>query len=426
MKPAVFNPTDILLPKSNLSQWSVVACDQYTSEPDYWNEVEQIVQDAPSTLRIILPEIYLEQDDVKTRIAKINATMKEYLEKDLFRTLNHSFLYCERTQRDGKCRHGLIGAIDLEAYDFTPGSSSPVRATEGTILSRIPPRVEIRRDAPLELPHIMILIDDRKKTVIEPLQQEPKEQVYDFDLMQGGGHCTGWAVTAESAQRIQDNLNALGEPTFFEEKYNVKGKAPLIFAVGDGNHSLATAKTCYEEFKKAHPEQASNHPCRYAMVEIVNLHDPALEFEPIHRVIFDCNSEAIFKAMANYFSEMKLTDENTPVPEGCHSFLYLNGTRKTRVILPHPNCNLPVGTLQKFLDEYLQKNVGRIDYIHGEEAVEKMVQEHPDTIGFLLPVMDKNELFRTVILDGVLPRKTFSMGHAWDKRYYLEARKIKE
>ena len=297
-----FYPSDILLPKKDvdMSKWAVVACDQFTSEPEYWERVEKTVGDAPSTLRLILPEANLKAPNVDEFIADINASMSKYLEEGIFETLKDSLIYIERGQSDGKIRHGLIGMVDLDQYDFTPGSGALIRATEGTVLDRIPPRARVRRNAPIELPHIMLLIDDPEKTVIEPLTAaaDKMESVYDFDLMENGGHIKGYKLSAAQIDAVADALTGLTTDEAMKSKYGVSGVAPLLFAVGDGNHSLATAKSCYEELKKNHPgEDLSNHPARYALVELENIHDPAQVFEPIHRVIFKTEPQKLLAAL---------------------------------------------------------------------------------------------------------------------------------
>ena len=295
-----FYPADILLPKdADMTKWAVVACDQFTSQPEYWQAVEDTVGDDPSTLRLILPEAKLNDPDVDDHIAAINGAMNRYLDAGVFQTLPESLFYIERTQSDGKVRHGLIGMVDLDQYDFTPGSGALIRATEGTVLSRIPPRVRVRQDAPIELPHVMLLIDDPDRTVIEPLTAgtDGMEQLYDFDLQQGGGHLKGWKLTDAQMDAVADALTVLCAPEAMERKYGLKDAAPLLFAVGDGNHSLATAKQCYENLKKVTPESEwAALPARYALVEVVNNHDDALQFEPIHRVLFGVEPEKVLEA----------------------------------------------------------------------------------------------------------------------------------
>lgn len=417
-----FYPADILLPKNaDMTKWAVVACDQFTSQPEYWEAVEKTVGDAPSTLRLILPEAGLNDPAVDQHIAAINQSMKDYLDEGVFKTLSDSLVYIERSQSDGKIRHGLIGMIDLDQYDFTPGSGSLVRATEGTVLSRIPPRVRVRQDAPVELPHVMLLIDDSDKTVIEPLtaSSSKMESVYDFELQQQGGHLKGWKLNEDQINNVADALSGLITEEAMEKKYNLKGAAPLLFAVGDGNHSLATAKQCYENLKKVTPkEQWATMPARYALVEVVNNHDDALQFEPIHRVLFGVKPEAVLDAFKAYYP-----GAHEGVGEG-HTIAYTYEGHKGLITVPNPKLQLEVATLQEFLDPYLKENNIEVDYVHDDDVTDELGSK-PGNIAFKLPAMGKEQLFKTVMADGVLPRKTFSMGHARDKRYYVEARKIK-
>ncbi len=415
----VFNKADILIPKDiDLKRWSVVACDQYTSESEYWEEVEREVGDTPSALKIVFPEIYL-KDEPEKRIEKINKTMEEYLSAGLFSELSSSLVLVERTQRDGRVRTGIVGAVDLEAYSFKKENKTQIRATEGTVLERIPPRVKIRENASLELPHILLLIDDEKKTVTEP-QREKKEnleKVYDFDLLMDSGHLTGYRIN--DADEVFKALEKLGDKEAFKKKYDTDSSNVLIFAVGDGNHSLATAKTCWDNLKDTLTEdERENHPSRFALVEVMNIHDEALEFEPIHRVVFGTNPEKMIEAFLKFYPESSLEDNGGQhikyVYEGVEGELYVKNS----------GSNLAVGSLQNFIDFHIKETEASVDYIHGEEVVRKLSQD-VGNIGFLLPAMEKNELFPTIIKDGALPRKTFSMGEAWDKRFYLEAKKIK-
>ncbi|MCQ2417649.1 MAG: DUF1015 domain-containing protein [Oscillospiraceae bacterium] len=408
-----FSAADILLPKKeHMSEsWSVCACDQYTGEPDYWAETEQNVGSKPSTLRLILPELYLEDADVADRIARIRETMNSYLEQGIFEEHKNAMVYVERIQSDGKLRAGLVGKIDLEQYDYSKGSISPVRATEATVAERIPPRLRIRSGAALELPHIMILLDDTKQTVIEPLaaKKASMAKLYDTPLMQGGGSICGWLIPEEEQAKILSALEGLAAQSPEEH--------PLVYAMGDGNHSLATAKAYYEAWKKEHPgENTANAAARYALVELVNLHSPALEFEAIHRILTQIDAE---KMLADMTAALELT----PSEDGEQVFtVIMNGTTQ-KYAVHKPTSNLTVGSVQMFLDAWLKDNGGKIDYIHGADVVEKLASE-PDTMGILLPDMQKSELFPTVIQDGALPRKTFSMGHAADKRFYMECRSI--
>ena len=418
---AVFKAADILIPQNvDFTKWSVVACDQYTSEPEYWEDVKNIVGGNPSTLNIIYPEVYLEEENSENRIKNINETMQRYLDDGLFLETLDSIIYTERTQSDGRTRKGIIGMLDLDEYDFSNGSQSMIRATEGTIIERIPPRQRVRRGAPLELPHIIMLIDDRTKSIIEPLAEKTErfEKLYDFDLMKNGGHLKGYLVDEVVKQEILGEIEKLGDKAAFEEKYNVKDKGVLMFAAGDGNHSLATAKSCWEEIKKTlSDKEKENHPARFALVEVMNIHDDALEFEPIQRVIFDVDGEKLLEAFKAYY-------ETSDTDNGGQRVDYVVNGREGSVYIKNPSSNLPVGSLQNFLDKYLAENGGRIDYIHGNDVVRSLAKE-PNTIGFMVDAMEKNDLFLTVIKDGSLPRKTFSMGEAQDKRFYLECKKIK-
>ena len=414
-----FKKANILLPKNaDMHKWSVVACDQYTSEPKYWEEVENIVGDAPSTLKITLPEIYLEKENVSDRITKINEEMDRLLSEDFFKTLTDSLIYLERTCKDGKVRKGIVGMVDLEDYSYEKGSQSLIRATEGTVLERIPPRVKVRENALLELPHIMILIDDEKKSIIENLKNKVTNEdvVYDFDLMKNGGHIKGYLLNNETMDEVDEKLTLLADKEYFENKYNVKDKGVLLFAMGDGNHSLATAKACYENLKKENYDEALNSKARYALVELVNLHSSALEFEAINRVIFDTDVEDLLSKLKDYYNINKsgYGQKVRVITENMDECWYIE----------NPKSNIAVGSIQMYLDKYLANNKGKIDYIHGEDVTKNLASKNGN-VGFIFDRMEKSDLFKTVILDGALPRKTFSMGHANDKRYYLEARKIK-
>lgn len=414
-----FKRGNILLPKNtDMTKWSVVACDQYTSEPEYWNSVREIVGSNPSTLNLTLPEIYLEESDVEERIKKINQNMEELVNMDFFNEYSDSMIYLERTQEDGKVREGLMGIVDLEDYSYEKGSQTLIRATEKTVIERIPPRVKVRENALLELPHIMILIDDEKKNIIESLKNKVTESdiVYDFDLMKNGGHIKGYLLNNETMDEVDERLKCLAVKDYFENKYGVKDKGILLFAMGDGNHSLATAKACYENLKKEIGEKALSSKSRYALVELVNLHSDALEFEAINRVIFNTDKDKLLNSLKEYYTINK---------EGNgQEFRVVTDSIDEAWYIENPKSNIAVGSIQMFLDDYLKDNVGKIDYIHGED-VTKSLASKDNNVGFIFDAMAKEDLFKTVILDGALPRKTFSMGHANDKRYYLEARKIK-
>lgn len=428
---------ELMMPAAevDLTKWACVACDQYTSQPDYWNKCEEIVGDAPSTLRLMLPEIYLEKPGEAERIAAIRKAMDEYVANGTLVNRGEGFVLTRRMV-DGKLRNGLVVALDLEEYDYSKGSTSLIRATEGTIVERIPPRLRIREAASIELPHIIVLIDDEKKTVIEPLVEDLDkfEKLYDFELMQNGGHVSGWLINCECRiKAIIDAIANLVNP----EKYGVK-MPPLLFAMGDGNHSFATAKANWEKLKPTlTPEERENHPARYALVELENVHDEGIVFEPIHRVVFNVHVNAFIEALeaelekqngkcdVRYFDcEHCMARAMKELPEGAHAIPFVIEGKKGMFIVEKPAAQLEVGTLQNALDVLLKKTEGAvIDYIHGEDVVNELGSKSGN-IGFLLPPMAKGDLFKTVVFDGALPRKTFSMGEAHEKRYYLECRKI--
>lgn len=420
-----FQGADIMLPREDIdsSSWSVVACDQFTSEPEYWEDVDKIVGDTPSTYHMILPEVYLEEPDAEERIAKINQTMKEYIDGDVFETYKDSMVYIERIDSTGKMRAGLVGRFDLEEYDFHKGSSSLIRATEATVIERIPPRIKVRKNAEVEMPHIMILIDDIKRTVIEPLGEKKSQmkKLYDFDMMKGGGQISGYLVDKEIQKEIFGALDVLASREYFDAQYGLPDKPVLMYAMGDGNHSLATAKEFYEQLKAAHPgEDMSDHPARYALAELVNLHSEALEFEAIHRILTEVDAKDLFEKMTAKLGLEKAADG---LSEDAQIFDKVENGVSEKYVITKPTSKLTVGSLQMFLDEYLKETGGKIDYIHGDDVLKNLTKQE-NSIGFILSVMKKEELYPTVIVDGALPRKTFSMGHAADKRYYMECRKI--
>ena len=418
----------------DLGKWAVIACDQFTSQPEYWRKVEEIVGEAPSTLNLIFPEVYLEKPGADERIRRIQQTMLAYLSSGLL-VPHQGMVYVER-RMGNKMRRGLVLALDLEHYDYTRGSHSLIRATEGTIVDRLPPRIRIREGACLELPHILVLIDDPQRTVIEPVGESRKilKEMYDFELMAGSGHLNGYLVDDPGIEAgVIHALEGLADPQAFVVKYGVgKDQPVLIFAMGDGNHSLATAKAIWEKNKA---RVGMDHPSRYALVEIENVHDEGLEFAPIHRVIFGLKRD-IFNAMKEYFGGGY---SYTPCQEAGEMVARVEhnqgGLQTTGVVsaggfgileIANPSSNLPVGTLQSFLDDFMKSGgAEKIDYIHGEEVVYKLGQV-PGNVAFYLPGMNKSDLFKTVILDGALPRKTFSMGEAAEKRFYMECRKIAE
>ncbi len=409
-----FSSADILLPADvSMEKWAVIACDQFVSQPEYWQQVRAEVGDAPSTLHIMLPEADLESGDTAGKIRTINAAMDTYLKNSLFRCCEDAFIYVERTLVSGAVRRGVVGAVDLDAYDYTPTSVSPIRATEKTVTERIPPRMDIRRDAALELPHVLLLCDDEQQRLIDSVAavKDQLPVVYDFDLMAGGGHIRGWLVQGSYAQAFRQALSDYEQRT--TARYAALGTPAVLYAVGDGNHSLASAKGCYEELKQKNPgADLSGHPARYALVELENIHDEAQVFEPIHRIIKATDPEKLLNAMGAVCSD-----------DGCPVQWFSQGKSGTVRLKVKPG-QLPLSVMQSFLDTYLSENNGQIDYIHGDDALQTLSQV-PGSIGFLLPAIDKDSFFRGISVDGVLPRKTFSMGHAQEKRYYLEARKIR-
>jgi len=425
---------NVLLPKAgiDLGKWSVVACDQYTSQRNYWEQVSSLIGSNPSTYNLILPETFLGSAKGIDHKKQIPIFMGEYLEKRIFQE-HEGFVYVER-KIGSVYRKGLLAAIDLDRYDFSEDSDSLIRATEGTIIDRLPPRIEVRMNAPLELPHILVLIDDPDCSVIGPLEKCRSEfdKLYDFELMQAGGHIRGYLVNArEIEQNIVQALTTIADPNLQNEKYKTtRLEKPLLFAVGDGNHSLATAKSIWEQLKGS---SAKNHPARFALVEIVNIHDSAIQFEAIHRILKNVSIEVKNSIRDFFHKQYRLKDDldffnmrdavQNPREYG-QVFGFLDGTHYSLVEIPQPAHTLTVGSLQHYLDDLLSENPRlEIDYIHGDEPLIELASVS-DTIGFFLPAMKKGLLFESVIKDGPLPRKTFSMGEAHEKRFYLEARRI--
>jgi len=433
----------LLVPRTgtDLTQWAVVACDQYTSQPAYWEAVERWVGSAPSTLRLILPEVYLGAADKAERILAIQQTMHRYLAQEVLVPQPPGFVLVERQTQHGRLRKGLLAALDLECYDFTPGAKTLIRPTEGTILERLPPRVRVRENAPLELPHVMVLIDDPQRSVIEPLFAEPQDRLYDFPLMMNGGRVRGWlAYHPLLIQWVVEQLIRLADPDSFAARYGVEQEPVLLYAMGDGNHSFATAKMIWENLKKAAPDPAAimNHPARHALVELVNLHDPGLEFEAIHRVMFNVDPNHLLTALGDFLAKTRAglkVDDFASWPLARQHWLetqqpnrqgigFIAAGRAGVLTIERAKHTLAVGTLQAFLDAYLATQPqAHIDYIHGEETLQELGQQ-PGNIGFYLPALAKSDFFPTVIRDGALPRKTFSMGEADEKRFYLECRRI--
>ncbi|MBR0467049.1 MAG: DUF1015 domain-containing protein [Clostridia bacterium] len=395
----IFSPADILVPKCDLSKWAVIACDQYTSEPEYWDKVKKTVGDSPSALNITLPEIYL-KDDNSLSIDAINGEMSKLLKNDIFAEYKDSYIFVERLQSDNRTRYELIGKVDLEAYDYMPNTTAPIRASEKTVVERIPPRVKIREKAPLEMPHILLLAEDKDFLVMNIINNNMSsfKKLYDFDLMQNGGHIKAWLVDDKTKYEITKAFDTLYTQS-----------EGMLFCVGDGNHSLATAKECYNK--------NPNEKNRYALVSVVNIFDTAIDFEPIYRVVFGASPETVINAFLSYTN-----GEYDGADAQKFTCVFKNGAKTISV---KPLHKLPVGTLQIFLDDYLKdKKDIEIDYIHGENSLEKICQNE-NAVGFLFDGMKKDELFFAVRKEGSLPRKTFSMGYADDKRFYIEARKIK-
>jgi hypothetical protein len=431
-KTLALKKADIMIPKkgTDLSKWAVVACDQYTSEPEYWERASSFVGGDPSTLRLIFPECYLEESNPEKRIEQINAHMAKYLKEDLFTTYKNSFFLIHRTTgAENQGRWGLLVTLDLEQYNYAKDSRSLIRATEGTILSRIPPRKEIRKNAPLELPHIMVLISDDKRTVIEPLAQkrDSLKMAYDTDLMEGGGHLTAWVVDNE--KDFSAIADAIGEM-----KGNLDPKNPLLYAMGDGNHSLATAKSCWEDIKKGLSDaEKESHPARFALVELENIYDPGLEFEPIHRVLFglslDTFKEEIGKCVQSYtieaIKDLPTLHVLVNAKSDTQKFGFCNADGFYLFSLKEPIASIAAGTLQVVIDSLLSQHKATIDYIHGENVVAHLGRKEGNC-GLILPDVAKETFFDSIIKDNALPRKTFSMGEAHEKRFYMEARKIQK
>lgn len=405
MEKSIFSPTDILLPKENFEAWSVIACDQFTSNEEYWQAVKNTAGEHPSTINLIYPEVYLGKTDAAAVTARINKTMEQYVSDGIFAEYRNALIYVERTQRDGLVRCGIVGAVDLDAYDYCEGSTSRVRATEKTVLERIPPRVEIRKNASLELPHILMLMDDTARAIVEPLAELAKsgamQKLYDFDVMLDGGHLCGYLIPEDLHAEICQRIESLGEL-----------HGGITLAVGDGNHSLATAKAC-----RALGATERN---RYALCEVMNIHSDALVFEPIFRTVEGIDADQLLADFKEYLADPANQNERNAPQE----ITFVAGAIRETVVAEQPPHALAVGTVQQFLDAYLANKTGAvIDYIHDEEELLSLTADGK-TCGFLYGCMGKSELFDAIEKEGVLPRKTFSMGSARDKRYYTEARRI--
>ena len=427
----------ILVPAEgvDMEKWAVIACDQYTSDPEYWDEVDKNVGSSPSSLRLFLPEVYLETQKERKISSSIFREMKSYLRSGTLMELEPGFIYIQRTTTYGNVRNGLMACVDLEMYSYEKDSSSIIRPTEKTIIERIPPRVKIREKAVLELPHILFLIDDPGKTVIEPLEKTKNlyKKIYDFELMKNGGHIEGHHITEDSAlSSIANAITVLADEESFSARYG-NDKTMMLYAVGDGNHSLASAKQHWENIKAdLKNNEIAEHPARFALVEIVNIHDEGMKFEPIHRVLFDCPLADLLGEMAAEF-DLSIQDfkdisslsnfiKKEYDNKHSHTFGIMSGTTLKAVSVNMPKYNLAVATIQSFLDKFIEKNDIEIDFIHDTDSTLELSTD--ENTGLLLPPIDKSGFFKTVIEEGTLPRKAFSMGHADEKRFYLEARKI--
>ncbi len=402
-----FHAGDVLIPqKISLRKWACVACDQFSSQPEYWDGVHDFVGDAPSTYHMIFPEALLRREDRSERLSSIHVHMENYLEYGIFRNYRRSFVYLERTMENGKVRRGLMGQIDLEEYDFEPTSAAHIRATEGTVRDRIPPRMELLRNAALEFPHVLLLCDDRKDDILTTAKEMCGEKVYDFDLMEDGGHITGHMISGLGVSVVNSAISRYIEAT---EAGQTPGNT-MSFAVGDGNHSLASAKACWEEIKPTlTPEQQEEHPARFALVELENIHDEAIDFEPIHRVVSTLEPEVLITILQDMSAK-----EGYPIE-------IIAGDYRETIYLSRAESPLALAILQPVLDNFIKFSGGSIDYIHGENVVRALAKQDY-TVGLILPGIEKSALFPGVLQGGVLPRKTFSMGHAREKRYYLEGK----
>lgn len=421
---------DILLPKegTDLTKWATIACDQYETDHKYWSDVEAFVGDAPSTRYLMLPEVYLDAEDRLEREADIAKKMKVAVD-GVFAPPIKAPIFVERKAL-GRTRRGIVVSVDVEKYDFTLGAKSLIKATEKTIPDRIPPRARIRKEAPIELPHIMVLIDDPDKKVIEPLAARTAEykKVYDFELMQNGGHLAGWALDDAAMLGVFDGLKSLIEPAVYAKKYGVpEDSAPMLFGVGDGNHSLATAKACWEELKAK--GASMDHPARFALVEIENIHDDGIIFEPIHRLMFNVPSlDALLDSFVEFFNankeEAKFVEAMPEYTPGFHCIRCVSASKNGYLVIEKPSRVLEIASLQASIDDFLAKGGEGVSvaYIHGIDEIE--AKKSDKNIGFVVGPMPKNDLFKTVLYDGVLPKKTFSMGEADEKRFYMEAKMI--
>lgn len=428
-----FRPARILLPAAGipLSQWACLACDQFTSQPEYWRRAAALVEGKPSALHLVLPEIFLGGHDEQERIRRIQAAMKEYEGTVLERTVE-GFVYVERTTTEGLVRQGLVGMVDLEKYSYTPGSRPAIRPTENTVVERIPPRLAVRRGADLELPHVMMLMSDPEDRILSGLAYERDNGklplLYEGQLMLGGGQIRGWAVEdADLCRTLSDAIEALGAQDAFDAAYpKAAGQPPITLAVGDGNHSLATAKAYWEELKPTlSPAARKEHPARFCLVEVCNLHSAAIQIEPIHRVLFGVNGKQVQAGLTRY-AQTRHLGMTRGAAEGQQHFMVVDAPGHEMIFsFATPAEPLAVGTAEDFVQWFLREEVdARVDYVHGDETARGMAGE--DAVALIMPPFAKDDILKGVVLGGVLPRKTFSMGHAEEKRYYMEARRIRE
>ncbi len=414
----LFLPGDILLPEGvDMGLWSAPACDQYTAEPEYWDALEAQSAGLPSALWLMLPEAYLGIRDTSAQTDKALKAMEDYLSGGVFRELKDSYIYIERLLPGGALRRGLLGLVDLEGYDYSPASVSPVRATEATVESRLPPRTAVRQRANLEMPHILMLADDIGDVVLNTAALSAGELLYDFDLRGGYGHIRGRRIAGEAALAVKAALDALGSDAALTEKFGSVPQSPIILAMGDGNHSLAAAKQWYESLKASLGPAALSHPARYALAELVNVRDAAVDFQPIHRLIAGTDTAGFLESASRFWRAQGGTA----------------GERTVALLSSRGEIKLPVGGLSlgklvsaadEFCSAYIAEHGGSPDYIHGDASLRRLAVRE-GCCGILLPPVDKGEFFKSVMVGGPLPKKSFSIGGAADKRCYLECRRIK-
>ena len=426
-KEFCFSAADILVPwVSEPQRWAVIACDQFTSQPDYWEKVRKITDGFPSAAHMVLPECFLD-DRPEERVRSIHEAMDQALKEEAFQSYRDCYIYLERTLQNGLIRPGILGKVDLEQYDYSGEGNAAVRSTEETVKERIPPRKAVRRGAGLELPHVLLLCNDRLHRLIEPLhgQKEKLRKLYDFDLMLGGGHLSGWLVDGKEKEAFESRF-----ADYQKEELKSHPEKNLLLAVGDGNHSLAAAKAYYEELKQSCPESVwRQHPARYALCELNNIHDSCQLFEPIHRLVTECDTDKLLEDLQKVsFNFREMPEGRTESDSGQEkdhgsAIEWICGNRSGLFMLPSSESSLPLTLLQRFLDGWLKENQGKLDYIHGRQSLSNLAGRN-GCVGFLLPAVSKDELFPGILAGGVLPRKTFSLGTAEEKRYYFEARRI--